>query len=681
MKKRKYRIFLHIGVVAIAIGISAQVNAEEADAGAASGQPIIVTATKSLRDRADIPASVSVISEDEVRTSPAANVDDLLRSVPGVSVMRGTGIGQGMPTEIHIRGVAGDHRVLLLVDGLPLNESATKYLSLNEIPMHAVKQVEVIRGPFSSLFGTDAFGGVINIVTKESKGEPEGELIAGGGNGGLYQVGGSYRGGAGTIRYSLSADHRSLDNYLGRSYTIQRSYDYATQQFIDTVTDAVNYDYTDTRVLGKLSVDIGEQAHLALNARFFQSELGYGQKDETPSYPILEDNITKTRTALVGGRLTKEISPRFDVALGGYYRHQSRDVLGLDFSSFGAGGSSIYARSLLENETDDWQVEAGVDAQLGDSHLLSVGVDFRRNEGDFSPVMDNASRAALAGSVGTKQHIWEAGLHVQDEATLSDKWKAVAGARVDYHSEFGEVISPRAGILYDVSERTAVRASVGRAFRAPTLVELFQPTMSFGYVTFQSNPDLVAEYILSGDIEVEHQLTEGLTGTLALFYNDMDDLIENQMNGAVMSNVNINHARSVGVETGVKWRLAKGLDAVLSYTYQDVENTDTGAGLDYAVESTGSAGLRASRQMGRWQVEGQLTEFFVGARGFQDWSSGQWHGLDEYWRTDVSLNATLDKWLRVGVNVLNATDEKYQESQLIALAPGRLVSFEIGTSY
>ena len=295
--------------------------------------------------------------------------------------------------------------------------------------------------------------------------------------------------------------------------------------------------------------------------------------------------------------------------------------------------------------------------------------------------MDNASGVALAGSVGAQENIWEAGVYIQDDVTLGEKWKAVAGARLDYHSEFGEVISPRAGILYDLSEQTALRASVGRAFRAPTLVELYQPTMSFGYVTFQGNPDLRAEYILSGDVEVEHQLREGLIGTIGVFYNDMDELIENQIDGAVMSNVNVDHARSVGIETGLKWRIASGLDAVFSYTYQDVENTDTGAELDLAVASSGSVGLRATRQIGRWQIEGQVTEFYVGDRGFQDWSSGAWYELDEYWRTDVSLNATLNEWLRVGVKALNATDTDYQESQLIAQAPGRLVSFEIGASY
>ncbi len=642
---------------------------------------IEVIGSRLRRDRAKIPASVTVVTQEQVRTSGAANVDDLLRSVSGINVMRGVGIGNGMPIQIQVRGVTGDHRVLLLVDGLPLNEAATGYLSLNEVPVHAVQRVEVIRGPFSSLFGTDAFGGVINIITKQAGEEPEVDIITRAGNGGLRQAALTHRGRTDSVSYSVLVDHRSINNYLARPYSIERRYDRATQQYIDTAKTTVNYDYTDMRILGSASIDLSDNAQLTLQARYYEDELGYGQKDLVPLHPAPEDNINKSKTAMLGGHLTAVVSPKLDLRFGGYYRNQTRELWGLDFSHFAASSAPVYARSLLENDVGEWQIETSADADILPSHTFSFGADFRRSDADFSPVMDDATRVALPWASGAQEHAWNAGLYVQDEISVGKKLTVVAGARFDYHSEFSDTISPRAGAIYNLSKDTTIRASVGRAFRAPTLVELFQPTLSFGYVTYQSNPNLKPEFTTSGDVEIEHRFTDKLAATVAVFYNAMDDLIENQLSGNVLSNINISEAKSVGVEASVAWAIADCADASFSYTYQEAEDTQTGANLDYVPEGNGSLGLRLHQTRGKWELEASLTELYVGTRDFLDWDSGQRYELENYLRTDLALRGTYDDRIWIAVSMQNATDEKYQESRLIPLAPGRLVSVELGARF
>lgn len=641
---------------------------------------IVVTATRTRRQSLEVPASVSIISAEQIRASAALNVDDCLRQVQGVSVMQVMGMSQGMPSQINIRGVPGQNRVLVLADGLPLNEASTKFASINEIPLSSIRQVEVIRGPFSSLYGTDAFGGVINIITKGDSEEPGIGAHAGLGNFGYYSFGVDAGNGSGAIKYRLDFENRSVDNYLARDYAINRGYDHATGKYVDTRTRPRNYDYADTKVLGKVSADVGADSSVSLYGRYFKSDMGYGQKDLMPLYPTPEDNITKMQTALVGGILNSTYSPTLDLRAGGYYRHQTRALWGLDLLRMD-GEPQVYSRSCSENVSDEWQAECGGDFQIGRAHTVSAGVEIRKNSIDFSPLREAASGAVFPGAVGSQNHVMDTGLFVQDEVKLSSKCKVIGGLRCDHSSEFGSAVSPRVSAMYDLSDRTTVRASAGRAFRAPTLVELFQPPLSFGYVTFHSNPDLKPEYIWSTDAEVEHCFSKAISGRVGVFYNDMDDLIADRASGDVLTNVNIDKARSAGVEAGANWSMTDFARLSFSYTFQKAEDKNTGGDLDYIPRDSGSIGLNIDKTFGKWRIESSVTENYTGRRGFSDWTSGTWYELEAYWRTDLALKATYkdNYWLKAGVQ--NLTDAVYQESMMSPLAPGRLVILEAGARY
>jgi len=125
---------------------------------------VVVTATRTERLRSQTPVSVTVIPSQEIAASPAVNLDDVLRTQTGIGVKRVVGVASGIPAMISIRGVPSANRTLILVDGMPLNSSGTGFLSLNEIPIGAVERVEIVRGPFSSLYGANAFSGAINVI-------------------------------------------------------------------------------------------------------------------------------------------------------------------------------------------------------------------------------------------------------------------------------------------------------------------------------------------------------------------------------------------------------------------------------------------------------------------------------------------------------------------------------------
>lgn len=645
-----------------------------------NSQSIVVTATRTRRQKAEVPASVAVITRDQIRASAAINADDLLREQPGVSTMRGTGMGQGMPSRINVRGVPGSQRTLLLLDGMPLDEASTRFISINEVPVHAIRRVELIRGPFSSLYGTDAFSGVMNIITDPATGQRQTEVLAKGGNAGFREASISHSDGLGKVNYSLTIDQRSIDNYVARDFIIERQYSYVTQDYVETRKDTENHEYRDLRALGSISVDLSDNSSLSTHWRYFEGDLGYGQKTAV-THPTPEDNVTKTRTAMIGTQYTSKWAHDIDFRFGGYVRAQERQLWGLDFSHFGTSNSPVYARSYASHESDEWKLDTGIDFDISDSQTVLLGADTRRTQTDFSPVRNSSTMQPLPNSAGTDPHIWNSSLFAQYEG---GPWKGVtlvSGVRLDHHSEFGEAVSPRAGVSMAVTEDTTVRISGGRAFRAPALLELAQPDISYGYITFKGNPDLVPEYIATGDMEVEHKVTEDLSCRVALFYSEMDDLIGNRTTGTTLMGVNIDKARSKGIETEVNIGLTDSLDLRVHYTFQEAKDISTDGQLDYVPDETAGATVRLHKTFGRWRLDGSIAETYVGERGFLDWTSSQWYALPEYWRTDLAIKGTLDDRFWVGVSVQNATDEEYQESALATLAPARMASFEAGSRF
>lgn len=642
--------------------------------------PIVITATRTLRESLKVPAGVSVVDSQALGASAARNPDDALRAVPGVTVMRQFGMADGMPSQVNVRGVPGTHRILMLADGIPLNDTSTRFLSLNEIPLDAIRQIEVIRGPFSCLYGTDAFGGVINMLTRSGADKPGLELRGAAGNGGYYGAGAGYGGAQGNWDYRLEIDRRNTGNYLGRDLTIERRYDYATSSYADSVVPVENRDYADSRILGKASVDLGDKSSLSLSARYYQGELGYGQKSLGALYPTPVDNVTRMRTAMGGGMLSSEFSPAVDVRLGGYVRRQSRELWGLDLSHFD-GQRPVYVPSYMENLSSEWQAEAGADIKLGSSHVLSAGADVKRSACNFSPLSNAADKTPLSSAVGAEDHAWNTGIYLQDEIKCGRNAVIVAGARADNNSQFGWAVSPRAGALYTVSEDTTVRGSVGRAFRAPTLVEMFQPPMSFGYVTFVSNPNLKPEYITAADGEIEHRFSGRVSGKVGVFFNDMKDIIEDKASGDTLTNENISKARTYGAEAGLSWRISENLAASAAYTRIEAENLETGGKLDYIPADSFSIGLNSQGLSGNWRIEGSLAGLFTGTRGFTDWASGSWYSLPSCWRLDAALKGTFKDNYWIAARLQNATDEKYQESMMSPLAPGRLASIEAGIRF
>ncbi len=650
-------------------------------ADAIEAHPVIVSATGNPEHVTRVPASVSVISKNDISNSSARNLDDLLRTERGISVLQPTGMGYGLPSQINIRGVPGQTRTLLLIDGVPQNDAGTGFININQIALEDVERVEIVRGAFSALHGADAFGGVVNIVTASPRDLPKLSLSGGFGNEGYRRVFAQHSATAERYEYTLSLGMRRIDNYLAQSEQRQRDFDMQTMLPVLRTFEARNYDYEERHVSGKASVHVSDNSNLDIYARYFNSELGYGQQDRRPLYPTPVDNTIEHESYIIGTALETSVSAATQYHAKAYFRVQDRDAYGLDLVGM-QGGMPIFARTKSESTNRDWRIDLGLQTAFFDKQSVSLGVDYANTHYDFAPLRNRDAGTRVPGSLGASGYIENLGLYAQDYFTPTDRITLVAGARLDSNSQFNETISPKAGARYALTETSSIRASVGRAYRAPTANELYQPAIAFGSTIFTSNPNLDPEYIISYEAGIDQRLADDRVNiSLGVFYNDMDDLISTSFSGNRLTYENVDAAWSRGIELGADVELNSFISLFANYCFQESRNRSTDNDLEHLPEHLGNLGARLNHRSGNWQTSLSVMESYIGERGYLDLSRGAWVELDSYWRTDAALSTTYDDTYTVSIGIQNAFDKEYQEWALINPATGRLFMIEFGLKY
>ncbi len=641
-------------------------------------EEVVVTATRTERSRSRVPVSTSVIPSAEISSSAAVNLDDVIRTETGIGVKRVVGIASGIPSMISIRGVPSANRTLILIDGIPLNASGTGFLSLNEIPLEAVERVEIIRGPFSSLYGANAYGGVIHAITWPGEVTPTIEARAGAGDERYWEAGLTSGGQGGPLRYFVTADIRDVGNYLFRDYVLDRDIDFLTGEEKVKRKEAVNYGYEDLRVLGKVSAQLGRAGSLTLHGRFFDNELGYGRtKFLAEPQNIIADNTT----FLVGPTFETSGIAGVRVQAGGYFRYRRDELLNEAFSHWNPFPPfPVFAYTLSRATFHDWQVQGSVSADRG-RHTLTTGFEYVGNQGEFDPLIDQRLAIPIPSAVGLTERIDNFGLYGQDEIRLAQGLFLVPGIRGDWHSEFGWALSPRIGLSWNLQPETHLRASAGRAFRAPTLSELFQPDwMVAPGVTLVSSASLEPEYIWAFDAGLEHRFKSFASVSVDGFYNDMDNLIGFETRADTLNYVNISSAWSAGCEVEAEIRTTGWLFPFVRYAFQKTEDRKTGEELEYMPAHTLHLGARFDVHKGPFRFSGSWVSSWVAERMYHDWATGEARNLASYWRTDAAVKAWWKDSLWISFVAQNLTDELYEETGGI-LAPGRFLFARAGVAF
>jgi len=531
-----YRTLFLVLIFMVAFGLSAQVREE-----------IVVTASALPEAVAETPAAVTVITREEIEDRAARDVADVLREVPGLHVSR-TG-SAGRATSLFTRG-SNSTQTLVLWNGLEITNPYFAGYDWGRFSTVGVEQVEVVRGPYSALYGSDAMAGVVNVLTAAQRTGLRAQAEAGGR--GLRNGAASGTWAGSTLNVSGGVEKRDDDGFA------------ANDDFSQTSGSAiVRWSATPTLSAG-------------LAARYTSYDLGIPRNLNAagtaivPSLQRRQDGTERQISIPVEQKLRRF---SWELLLAESRRDDTfadpEDSYGLVWTT--TESATRRARLTTRTETGFGTIVAGGEYERAEvDDLTNFGANFTGGERT------------------------ERSLFLEDRLSLSSL-EVSAGLRWDDYETFGSELSPRLGLAW-LAGHHKFRAAFGEAFRAPAIGELYFP--------FAGNPDLEAERSRSYEAGYDH--ASGLSATV--FHGDYDDLIV--FDSATFVFQNVGAASAQGLELSLQRNLSQKWRASLSYTFTDTEEEGTGAQLLRRPRHSGSlfVGYRAG------VVDTNLVVQYTGAR-------------------------------------------------------------------
>ena len=497
---------------------------------------MVVTASRVPTQKVDTPADISVITKEEIADQNYASASDALRAIPGVNVLGSGAKGSSMGQDKIL--LNGDERVLVLVDGRRMNLGSSGNSSADWLPpVNAIERIEVLRGGGSALYGTDAVGGVINVIMK--KGSDIGNHVT------VKAAGGSFN----AEQYAISASG-STDSGLGLivSATKERRGEYKFKNANGKSQLLKNSGYDDTGVIVKLDQKVGEDNRIGVNFEHINAEggspFGYSGFGNTDSHKRISNNVALRYD------WNESSDERGYVQVYKNYQHAH-------FRSPDAGNQSNFTDSTMG-------IEAQQNFKFSDTDELTVGLEY------YKTTVDNA--ALYAG----KRDINNKAIFVENRWEFAPSWQLNAGLRYDHHSKYGSEFTPKVALNKKFDENSNAYLSWGRVFNAPTTDDLYWYQPGWGMF---GNPDLKAEkgnvWTLGGNTKLGDKTT--LSGSI--FYSDIDDAIGWLYDSTTYQSkaVNINKEKRRGLEVSLNHDFDDNLSAYASYTYVQVKQ-DKGYG-------------------------------------------------------------------------------------------------------
>ncbi len=325
--------------------------------------------------------------------------------------------------------------------------------------------------------------------------------------------------------------------------------------------------------------------------------------------------------------------------------------------SMGRGRPPRYFRSESDYSGNELGAQIQVAKSFADWNLVTFGLDATQNSASWKKNDLDLGRQV----VDTSHSIHNLAPYFQVELFLADNRLLITpGVRLDFHSEAGSAVSPKLSARYNLTDQVALRASVGRAFRAPTLNELFSPTwMMIPGVPFESNPDLKPEYLWSGDLGLEYKVANLLQATLTGFCSKGEDFIQAVISRGVQKYQNVDEVEIYGFETGLELTPWEWLALFANYTYTHSEDTATGDPLTDTPKHMIKAGLLASQRIGDFRLSGNLVAQYIGDRYYSSGMNASNLSSDNYTLFDAGVGVQYKDLVTVSFKVKNLFDEDW----------------------
>ena len=534
--------------------------------------PVVISATRTERTVSDLPVSTTVLNQQQIEQSPAILTDDMLREVPSLNLQLLPSTMQH-PTASNpsMRGL-GDGRVLFLLDGMPLNDPFFGYVDFNRIPKERIGRVEIVRGASSSLWGGFAEGGLVNIITQPIDTT---QLV-------LTTMGGTDA----TFRSDLSMTQR-IDDRLGIGLDVNY---FSTEGFVSAEAPLPYSRPTSSTV-----------ANVQLQATYHTADFeGFLRGNYFNSNQNLRTNLTndssKITSVATGGNWRLDVHNTIHSTV--YYMNQNAESQGSDADPNVPGTEFISnLHSTPSNDIGGSLQWTRTDARSSWLPLMTAGIDLRHIEGKdqqqlINPVSVPTPYAASLKNAGGQQLF--AGLFGEAEFQPTNAWEILPSVRVDYirnyaasqqdnvpgapiaNTEFKDKdfiqVNPKLATKFQVSDPLAIRASVYRGFKYPTLDQLYRTFSATGF-SIIPNANLDPEVLWGGEMGLD--LSQGrFHGQLNVFYNQIHDQLNYVVVGFspfTLQPTNIGEARSQGVELIGDLQITDTFSAGLSYSYTDAK--------------------------------------------------------------------------------------------------------------
>ena len=531
--KNKKRFLLIIGIIALIQVITVIPGlASENENQIFSLDEIVVIASKFPERLLDSVASVEVITKEEIETAQAKNLAEILSAVSGLEISDYGNVG-GIKS-VSIRG-SSPEQVLVMLDGRPMNDPQSGKIDLGQIPANIIEKIEIYRGPASAVYGANALGGAINIITKKGEGESRGEVKA---NFGTYQ----------TQDYKVSYQGSNEDsNY------------FLFGKYLTTEGSRENSQMDEINLLGKMDFSLDQQTNMDFTLQYNSYQRGVpGSLTYLTPQATQDDRYFNFNSNWQRKTEDKDIS----VVVYNNYHKLTYD----DPEEWGYTGPSIHKtnRTGLSFNCTDYNFSLDEEGSEG-KHIFTWGAEMKNDQIDSTDIGEHNS---LNGAIFV-QDVWR--------PFNMDDLKVTAGTRYDYNQIYGGQLNPRVGISYRIADGLNFHTSVGRAYRAPTFDDLYWPSTSY----VSGNPDLVPETAWAYEAGLRYINGEGdCRGEFNLFRKNVENLI-NWAAGddGIWRPSNINSARVDGIEVIFKKDLGDHLRANLGYTYLNAVDLNTDAQL------------------------------------------------------------------------------------------------------
>ncbi len=633
-------------LAACALTLSAGAAAMDADVRVDQHQleTVIVRAAREPVDARATGASVSILDQEYLTNRQTAALGEVLRAVPGVAMSRSGGFGS--VGQVRMRGSEANH-TLVFIDGVRANDASQgggfNFAHLLNVDVEAV---EVIRGPQSALWGSDAVAGVINVQTRRGDNGIDGSAYAEGGQNGWRSLGVTGRYGSERLKAAMSINQTETEGYnVSREGSEKDGYENQTLNG--------NFRWTAT-----------ESLSLEGSLRYTDARNDFDDTDFSTGLPA--DSRSETDLEQLYGRVSVLLG-----TLDGRWRHQASLAI-TDTENATSSENSVAPGTFDQRSSDTelWLFTAQSSFDIVEGHTLTAA--YERWEEEFI----QRGEASPFGDPNQNQDITTDALVIEYRGQVTDSLSVMASARNDNNSDFDDATTSRVSVAWQLLDGdTTLRAAFGTGIKNPTFTE------RFGFFTnFVGNPNLQPEESTSWEAGIDQRL---LDNRLQLSATWFDEQLQDEINGfafdpALGDFTAINEdgkSQRQGLELSSSWLIADGLTVNAAYTWLDATEDDGSGGQADEIrraEHIASANLNWNFAAGRANLNLQADYsseqddfFFPPVPPFQERVE-----LDSFVIVTLAGRYRLSEQLELYARVENAGDEEYEEV-LGFVAPGR----------